>query len=210
MNHRKHPPQGRHSVGPRDEMEAKLVRIWEDVLGTRGIGIRDSFFSLGGYSLMVVRLFARMNKALGTSLPITTVFNAPTIEQLADILRGRTVFSPLVPVQPRGTKPPFFLIHSYLIYQGLRSALGEDRPFYGLRELNEDGDITLEERVASYIREIRSVQPTGPYYIGGWCAAGPLAVEIGRQLAEAGEEVAAVVLFDSWRPGFAAELANTS
>jgi len=197
------------SVGPRDEMEAKLIRIWEDVLGIRGIGIRDSFFSLGGYSLMVVRLFARMNKALGTSLPITTVFNAPTIEQLADILRGRTVFSPLVPVQPRGTKPPFFLIHSYLIYQGLRSALGEDRPFYGLRELNEDGDITLEERVASYIREIRSVQPTGPYYIGGWCAAGPLAVEIGRQLAEAGEEVAAVVLFDSWRPGYAAELANT-
>ncbi len=192
-------------VPPRDELETRLVAIWESVLGIHGIGIRTNFFTLGGYSLMIVRLFANINRTLSVSLPITTIFNAPTIEQLADIIRGRTLYSPLVPVQPKGSKPPFFLIHSYLLYGGLPGVLGEDRPFYGLRELNQS--MTMGDRVASYAKEIRSVQPKGPYYIGGWCAAGPLAVETARQLIEAGEEVAMVVLFDSWRPGYAAELA---
>ncbi len=195
-------------VPPRDELEIKLVKIWEEALGVHGIGIRNSFFSLGGYSLMIVRLFARMNKVLGTSLPITTIFNAPTIEQLAAILQGKREYSSLVPVQPRGSKPPLFMIHSYLVYEGLRTVLGESRPFYGLRELERDQEMTLESRAASYVREIRSVQPNGPYLIGGWCAAGPLAVETARQLTEAGERVLVVVLFDSWRPGYAAELAK--
>jgi len=192
-------------VPPRDELESTLVSIWESVLGVHGIGIRTNFFTLGGYSLMIVRLFANINRTLNLSLPITTIFNAPTIEQLADIIRGRTLYSPLVPVQPTGSKPPFFLIHSYLLYGGLPSVLGEDRPFYGLRELNES--MGMEERVALYAKEIRSAQPHGPYYIGGWCAAGPLAVETARKLIEAGEQVETVVLFDSWRPGYAAELA---
>ncbi len=192
-------------VPPRDELETRLVTIWESVLGVHGIGIRTNFFTLGGYSLMIVRLFANINRTLSVSLPITTIFNAPTIEQLADVIRGRTLYSPLVPVQPGGSKPPFFLIHSYLLYGGLPGALGDDRPFYGLRELNQS--MTMEDRVASYAKEIRSIQPKGPYYVGGWCAAGPLAVETARQLIEGGEEVAMVVLFDSWRPGYAAELA---
>lgn len=192
---------------PRDELDQKLISIWEEVLGITGIGIRTSFFALGGYSLMIVRLFARINRTLDRSLPITTIFNAPTIEQLADIIRGHAVYSSLVPVQPQGTKPPLFMIHSYLLYGGLPAVLGQDQPFYGLRELDHDDQMTLEKRVASYIKEIRSVQPHGPYYIAGWCAAGPLAVETARQLIEAGEEVNATLLFDSWRPGYAAELA---
>jgi non-ribosomal peptide synthetase component F/thioesterase domain-containing protein len=195
-------------VPPRDELESRLVQVWEDVLGIRPIGIRSSFFKLGGYSLMIVRLFARINKVLGSSLPITTIFNAPTIEQLADIVRGRSYYSTLVPVQTRGAHPPFFMIHSYLLYQGIPNELGEDFPFYGLRELDTDAaDMTVEQRAATCIESMRSVQPTGPYYIGGWCAAGPLAVETARQLVAAGERVNHLVLFDSWRPGYAAELA---
>lgn len=206
------PPLSRTSkaatVPPRDELERKLVAIWEEVLGVQDIGVRDSFFSLGGYSLMIVRLFARMNKMLGASLPITTIFNAPTIEQMAKVLRGNVSYSSLVPVQPDGTKAPFFLIHSYLIYNGLRTVLGDDRPFYGLRELDRDAEMTIDERVSSYVKEVRAVQPHGPYYLSGWCAAGPLAVEAARQLREAGEQVAMVMLFDSWRPGYAGELAS--
>ncbi|HEY4049203.1 MAG TPA: condensation domain-containing protein [Acidobacteriaceae bacterium] len=194
---------------PRDELESKLVKIWEEVLGIKGIGIRTSFFTLGGYSLTIVRLFARVNKVLGSSLPITAIFNAPTIEQLAGILRGSTHYSPLVPVQPNGSQPPLFMIHSYLIYDGLRTVLGDDRPLYGLRELEGDELLTIEQRAAMYVREIRSVQSNGPYSLGGWCAAGPLAVESARQLTEAGESVSMVVLFDSWRPGYAAEFANS-
>jgi non-ribosomal peptide synthetase component F/thioesterase domain-containing protein len=195
-------------VPPNDELEAKLLAIWEEVLGVQGIGVRTSFFALGGYSLMIVRLFAKINKAFDTSLPITTIFNAPTIEQLGDILRGRKAYSALVPVQPGdGAKPPFFLVHSYLLYAGLPSVLGKSYPFYGLRELDNEGEMSIEQRVTSYIDAIRSVQPHGPYYFGGWCAAGPLTVEMARQLTEAGEKVALMVLFDSWRPGYAQELA---
>jgi thioesterase domain-containing protein/non-ribosomal peptide synthetase component F/acyl carrier protein len=194
-------------VPPSDELEEKLVGIWEEVLGVQGIGVRTSFFSLGGYSLMIVRLFAKINKAFGTSLPITTIFNAPTIEQLGDILRGRKAYSALVPVQAGEGKPPFFLVHSYLLYAGLPSVLGKAYPFYGLRELDNEGEMSIEQRVTSYVEAIRSVQPHGPYYFGGWCAAGPLTVEMARQLTEAGEKVALMVLFDSWRPGYAQELA---
>jgi non-ribosomal peptide synthetase component F/thioesterase domain-containing protein len=194
-------------VPPSDELETRLVAIWEEVLGVRGIGIRTSFFTLGGYSLLIVRLFAKINKALGTSLPITTIFNAPTIEQLAEILRGRKAYSALVPVQSGEGKPPFFLVHSYLLYAGLPSVLGKSYPFYGLRELDNEGEMTIEKRVASYVEAIRSVQPHGPYYIGGWCAAGPLTVEMARQLTAAGEKIGIVILFDSWRPGYAEELA---
>ncbi len=194
---------------PRDELETQLVGIWEEVLGIRPIGTRTSFFKLGGYSLMIVRLFGRINKVLGTSLPITTIFNAPTVEQLADIVRGRAYYSSLVPVNPTGSKPPFFMIHSYLLYQGIPKVLGSDLPFYGLRELDTDADgITVEQRAAAYLDAIRSIQPTGPYYLGGWCAAGPLAVETARQIAASGEKVGFLVLFDSWRPGYAAELAR--
>jgi non-ribosomal peptide synthetase component F/thioesterase domain-containing protein/acyl carrier protein len=196
-------------VPPRDELESSLVAIWEEVLGVRPIGIRTRFFDLGGYSLMIVRLFARINKTLGTSLPITTIFNAPTVEQLADIVRGRAYYSSLVPVQPQGTKPPFFMIHSYLLYQGIPNVMGPDYPFYGLRELDTDAeDMTVEQRAATYLDAMRSQQPKGPYYIGGWCAAGPLAVETARQIVASGEDVGYLVLFDSWRPGYAAELAR--
>jgi thioesterase domain-containing protein len=84
--------------------------------------------------------------------------------------------------------------------------LGKSYPFYGLRELDNEGEMTIEKRVASYVEAIRSVQPHGPYYIGGWCAAGPLTVEMARQLMNAGETVASLILFDSWRPGYAEQL----
>jgi thioesterase domain-containing protein/non-ribosomal peptide synthetase component F/acyl carrier protein len=203
------PPSTDEYVPARDELEASLVSIWEEVLGIRPIGIRTPFFKLGGYSLMIVRLFSRINKALGTSLPITTIFNAPTVEQLADIVRGRAYYSSLVPVQTSGDKPPFFMIHSYLLYQGIPAVLGPNHPFYGLRELDTDAEsMTVEQRAAAYLDAIRSIQPTGPYYLGGWCAAGPLAVETARQITAVGEKVGFLVLFDSWRPGYSAELAQ--
>src|SRR5580698_3791406 len=143
---------------------------------------------------------------MNTSLPITTIFNAPTIEQLADILRGHRAYSSLVPVRTEGAKPPFFMILSYLLYGSLPDAIGTDYPFYGLRELDSEETMTPEERAASYVEAIRSIQPHGPYYLGGWCAAGPLTIEVGRQLMESGQQVGLVTLFDSWHPGYAERL----
>ena len=197
-------------VAPRDDIERQLAAIWEEVLDRKSIGIEDNFFNTDGYSLTIVRLFTRINKAFRTSLPITTIFNAPTIAQLADVLRGRAIYSALVPVQTRGTKPPLFFLHSYLLYGKLPEAIGRDQPVYGLRELEDDGDISIPERAARYITEMRKLQTHGPYYLAGWSAAGPIAVEASGQLSKAGEEVALTLLFDSIRPGYEEEMATAN
>jgi amino acid adenylation domain-containing protein len=193
---------------PRDAMQARLVEIWEKVLKIHPIGVRTSFFDLGGYSLTVVRLFAQINKVFDRSLPIATIFSAPTIEKLADAVRGETVSRSLVPIQTEGYKEPLFAVHSYLLYGGLRQVLGHDRPLYGLqeRELDQDRVFRLEDRVETYVREIRSVQPRGPYHLIGWCASGTLTLEVARALRADGDEVALLGLIDASRPGYAAEV----
>ena len=188
--------------------EQRLAKIWQDVLGLKSVGRDDSFFDLGGHSLLLVVLFARINKEFDSSLPITTIFDAQTLSALARVLKEKVRISSLVPVQTAGSKPPLFMAHSYLLYRGLSSALGNEQPFYGLREVEQDGDLSIEERALQYVADMRRIQQRGPYRIAGWCAAGPLAVEIARQLILAGEEVAMLLLFDSWLPGYAESLAK--
>ena len=193
---------------PSTREERRLAKIWSEVLGVDCVNRDDNFFDLGGHSILLVRLFARINKEFGSNLPITTIFDTPTLSALAKVLRDKVRISSLVPVQTSGTKPPLFMVHSYLIYHGLSDALGNDQPFYGLRELPEDGNESIEERAVRYVSDIKRIQQHGPYRLAGWCAAGPLAVEIARQLLFAGEEIALLVLFDSWLPGYAESLAS--
>ena len=193
---------------PLTEEEQRLAKIWQDVLGVQSVGRDDNFFDLGGHSLLLIVLFARINKEFASSLPITTIFDAQTLSALAKVLKEKVRMSSLVPVQTAGNKPPLFMAHSYLLYHGLSSALGNEQPFYGLRELEQDGDLSIEERARCYVADMRRIQQHGPYRIAGWCAAGPLAVEIARQLTLAKEEVAMLLLFDSWLPGYAEGLAK--
>ncbi len=185
-----------------DDVSRELSDIWRETLNLSTIDPHASFFSAGGNSLLLVRLFARVNKAFGTRLPITTIFDADTVAKLSARLRLQDEIRAMVPVQTHGHLPPVFMIHSYLLYQGLSQALGRTQPFYGLRELEADNELGMPERVANYVREIRAVQPHGPYSVMGWCAAGPLTVEVARHLIEAGETMASVILFDSWLPGY--------
>jgi amino acid adenylation domain-containing protein len=198
-------------MAPRDPVETKLVEIWERVLGVRPIGIRTDFFDQGGYSLLVVRLFAQINKVFKRSLPIATIFRARTIEELATVIRGSTINSALVPIRPQGAKRPLFIVHSYLTYDSFRQTVDPERPLYGLQEREDDREhvFRVEDRVAEYVKEIRAVQADGPYHLIGWCAAGPLTVELARGLQTAGCEVAMVGLIDSSRPGFAAQSRGT-
>jgi thioesterase domain-containing protein/acyl carrier protein len=200
-------------AAPRDDVEQKLVAIWEEELGARPIGIRDNFFLLGGHSLMAVRVFHRIEESLGRRLPLATLFEAPTVEELGRILR-REDWSPrwsaLVPIQPRGSRPPFFCVHGHgghvLLFSDVATTLGEDQPFYGIQAVGLDGKSapyrTFEEMAWHYIEEMRSVQPHGPYFIGGYCLGGPVAFEVARQLQAQGEAVGLLVLFDGFRPGY--------
>jgi thioesterase domain-containing protein/acyl carrier protein len=216
-------------IAPRDEVESKLTALWEKVLEIQPVGVRDNFFELGGHSLLGVRLFAHMEKQFSKKLPLATLFQAPTVEQLAAQLREgkeRTTCSSLVAIQPKGTRPPIFFMHgagggNLWTYANLAPYLGADQPVYGLESRGMRGleEFTrIEDMAAHYIEEIRTAQPRGPYYLGGYCFGGNVAYEIARQLHEQGEQIALLALMESappnsgeriqwWRPGFLAKFA---
>lgn len=191
----------------RNETEKTLAKLWEELLGVQPIGMHQNYFDLGGNSLLAVRLFARMHKEFGVNLPLATLFEAQTIEELARVLDNKDTgeWSPLVTIQPAGSKPPFFCIHggggNVLIYRSLSQHLGTNQPFYGLESQGLDGRrpllTTIGDMAELYVREIRRVQPHGPYFLGGYCMGGTVALEIAQRLTGMGEKVALLALFDT-------------
>ena len=209
-------------VGARDAMEQALANIWAGVLKVDGVGIQDNFFELGGNSLLAVRLFSQIKKLTGKELPLVTLFEAPTIEKLAAILRQEGWESPwasLVPIKPGGSKPPFYCVHgvggNILEYLDLAKYMDVDQPFYGLQAIGLDGkrpieNLTVEQMATRYIEEIRGFQPRGPYYIGGSSFGGLVAYEMAQQLTAAGEEVGLLAFFDTNGPGYPKLLPTTT
>jgi amino acid adenylation domain-containing protein len=200
-------------VAPRDVVELELTKIWAKVLNTQSFGVTDNFFDLGGHSLLAVRLFALIEQKFEKKLPLATLFEAPTIEYLARLLRRKNwspSWSSLVPIQPHGSKPGFFCVHAHggnvLNFNDLARHLGSDQPFYGLQAQGLDGSgprhTSVEEMAAHYIQEIHEVQPHGPYFLGGYCFGGKVAFEMAQQLRGQGEEVALVALIDAFAPGY--------
>jgi amino acid adenylation domain-containing protein len=195
-------------AAPQDAVESQLVQMWESVLGVRPIGVRDNYFELGGHSLVAVKLMNRIEEVFGKTLPIATLLEAPTIEQLAAILRRKGWTPPwscLVPIQTGGSKAPFFCIHgingAVVRFHDLSQYLGSDQPFYGLQAQGLDAGhechTRTEEMASHYIKEIRRVQPQGPYFLGGYSFGGVIAFEMAQQLAAQGQEDSVVVLFDA-------------
>ncbi|MHB9132574.1 MAG: amino acid adenylation domain-containing protein [Armatimonadota bacterium] len=196
---------------PRTPLEETLTTIWRELFGIERVGIHDDFFELGGHSLLAVRFFALVGKQLGRRLPLATIIQAPTIAQLAEAL-CRTGWvppsSPLVPFQTDGTKTPFFCVHpaggQVITFHALAARLDRDQPFYGIQEgAYARGDAPLdriEDIAARYLREIRHVQPAGPYLLGGYSFGGLVAYEIARQLTAQGERIDLLVLFDRINP----------
>jgi amino acid adenylation domain-containing protein len=192
-------------------LQARLVKIWEDVLGKRPIGIGDNFFELGGHSILAARLMHRIGQAQGKTLPLAMLFRAPNIQELAAVLgkdEWAEHWSSLVPIQPLGFQPPFFCIHgvggNVVGFQRLARHMSPDYPFYGLQSQGLDGKkvcfTSLESMAAHYIAEMRSVQPRGPYFLGGFSFGGLVGYEIAQQLRVMGEAAALLVLFDTY-PG---------
>lgn len=207
------PESEKSSIQPRDEVEAQLADIWKSVLGISRIGVKDDFFDLGGHSLLAVRLFAEIENKFGRNIPLATLFHASTIEQLARSIRTERSgdkWTSLVPINANGSKPPLFLMHAaggnVLFYRDLAARLGPDQPCYGMQAVGLSGHQSaydrIEDMAAHYIREIRGVQPKGPYHLGGSSMGGLIAYEVGRQLRDSGEEVKLIALFDTFAPGY--------
>ncbi len=215
----------REYVAPRTALEAELAGIWESILNVRPIGIRSSFFDLGGHSLLSLQLLTEVKNRFGRGLPLEVLFEEPTVEHLAAWLGGWAEEGewagggPLVTLQAEGTDAPLFCVHpaggGVQCYIALAGHLGTSQPFYGLqaREIDDeslDPQSSIEEMAATYLEVVRGVQPIGPYRIGGWSYGGMIAFEMAQQLARAGEQVALLALIDATPPGEGVGSAPTS
>lgn len=204
----KRPDLGHEVVAPRNEIESVLVTLWSKLLRIEPIGVTDNYFDLGGTSLLAVELFVAIEQELGPKLPLTTVVEAPTVEALAQRIESpgnEASGGSLVLIQKGQAYPPLFLVHDgdgeTLLYRNLAKRLRPSRSVYGIQPLSRKGFPMLHTRIpemaAYYVAQIRTVQPSGPYFLGGMCAGGVIAYEMARQLEQAGETLAFVGLMDA-------------
>lgn len=197
-----------HAVTARDALELQLTRIWEDLLQRQPIGLNEDFFEIGGDSILAMSLLARVAQETVYPLPAGGIFQARTIEKLAILLREGVdpeSWSPLVAIQPNGSRDPFYCIHpgggNVMCYMQLSKRLGEDQPFFGLQAPGLDGICSplqsVEAMAEFYVKAILAHQPNGPYRLGGWSVGGVVAYEMARRLEQAGHQVKTLALLDS-------------
>jgi thioesterase domain-containing protein/acyl carrier protein len=208
-------------VPPRDAVELRLTQIWEALLNVYPIGVEDSFFDLGGDSLSAIDLMLTVEKEFQCRLPITALIQSPTIAALATLLRqdGKAIsLGCLVPIRALGSRPPLFCIHadgSVFIYRRFAEYLHPDVPIYGLQahglaDPKQEPYTHVEEMAAHYIREIRIVQPQGPFHLCAFSAGGLIIFEMARQLQAEGEQVAFLGLLDAYGPDYPQHLSTTN
>ena len=218
-------------VPPNTPLEKYLVQLWEKLLKTDQVGIHDSFFELGGDSLTGAICISQLEVALRETIPLTAIFEKPTVYELAKFLeqkhpagvvqllgvivpkRVSEVVSPvspvsLVPIQPKGSKPPLFCIHPaggiVFPYYTLALYLGKDQPLFGIQDPSlynaQSASKSIEEMAARYIEVLKTVQPEGPYHLLGWSVGGVVAFEMAQQLSRQGQTVAILILLDTSAP----------
>jgi acyl transferase domain-containing protein/thioesterase domain-containing protein len=196
------------SDGSNEEVEATLTRWWKELLGVEAVGVRDNFFDMGGQSLTGVRLLAKVKKKYGVDLKLATLFSAPTIEKLCELVRDKTAppsFNSLIKIQPNGSKPPLFLIHeiegSVIVFRDLVKHLDADQPVWGVEySVSESLSpfLRMEDLAAHYLAEMRALQPAGPYYLLGYSFGGLLAFEMAQQLHAVGQRVELLGMLDTF------------
>ncbi|MEV5593673.1 amino acid adenylation domain-containing protein [Streptomyces sp. NPDC052496] len=197
---------GRPARTPEEEV---LCGLFAEVLGLTGTGIDDDFFGLGGDSLAAIRLTRRIREAAGVELSVSDLFAAPTVSRLMDRLRvgvRNDAFDVLLALRDSGGLPPLFCVHPAgglsWCYTGLLRHLGPDRPVYGLQARGlarpEAYPTSMDELVTDYVRQLRSVRPTGPYHLLGWSFGGLAAHAVAVRLQAEGEEVAFLAVLDSY------------
>lgn len=210
----------KQTSGERDIVD-ELTAIWKEFLGVENIKNDDNFFELGGNSLVAVQLFDELKRKMGVRLPLSTLFEAPTIEEIAKLIEPEVELekkiqpkkkhsSVLVKIQDEGKERPFYCIHGHfgnvLFFYELANLLGKNRPFYGVQSVGLSGEETpltsIEEIADRIIQEMREVQPKGPYSFGGYCFGTLVSIEIAKKLDEMGETYDPIIMFDPQPPAY--------
>ncbi|HSK77003.1 MAG TPA: amino acid adenylation domain-containing protein, partial [Thermoanaerobaculia bacterium] len=199
------------SVPPRNLLELELVRLFEELLGVRPVGVTADFFELGGHSLLAVQAVSRIQRQTGRRLSLAQLLREPTVERLAALLRHEEPADRpcLVDLQPAGSKIPLFWVHpsggNVVCYLELSRHLGQDQPFHAFRarglEPGETGFPDVASMAAEYCAELTRFQPEGPYLLGGWSMGGLVAYEMAQRLLAEGREVRLLALLDTYAPG---------
>jgi acyl transferase domain-containing protein/thioesterase domain-containing protein/acyl carrier protein len=215
-----------------DSIERDLAAMWCAVLELDDVDAGEDFFDLGGHSLSAVQLFRKVRDMFGVDLPLATLFEAPTIEKLAGLLRERMaggrlpasafrtgtdsavgpvvrpVLRCLVAVQHGAGRTPLFVVHGagghVLNITDLARAMDPSQAVLGLQASGIDGvselEATIEEMARTYLEEVRTVQPHGPYLLAGYSGGGVIAFEMARRLVAAGEAIGVLAFIDTFHP----------
>ena len=197
--HEATPPQGEH--------EERLAAIWRDVLGIEQVGRDDSFFDLGGHSLLVAKLLRRAEQEWGRKLGMAEFFRGHRLREMAARLAGTAKIDTggLVPIQPLGSAPPLLWLDAGPAFLPLAQSIGTHQPFLGvpvdpILERIAGQQHSFEQIAALVVDAIRTARPKGPYLIGGWCTSGILAFAVASKLREQGEDVPLLVMAHSMNP----------
>lgn len=190
---------------PGKKLETSLIKIWEKYLGRHPLRVTDDFYEMGGHSLVALQISSEIEANFGVSVPLAVFAQARTIEDLVYFLKKKGLSNYIVPLQPKGTNPPFFCVPpsvaTGMIFKDLAKHMGEDQPFYGLNysgmDLETEPHRSVEDIADKNISEIQVIQPEGPYFLGGMCFGGMVAFEMAQQLLALGREVAYLGILDS-------------
>ncbi|MGL4400838.1 MAG: non-ribosomal peptide synthetase [Luteolibacter sp.] len=201
---------------PVGDTETRLARIWSELLEVPEVSRNDDFFSLGGHSLMALRLFSRMNREFGQSLPLAALIHHPTLRELALLVTPEPAQEPAIPakghfvtLRKEGDQRPLFCIHGgdggVIFYRGLASCLPEGVPLHAVESLELCRSTavevaSVEETAAAYVRNLLAFQPHGPFRLAGYSFGGVVAHAMACQLVEMGHQVDFLGLFDTSNP----------
>jgi thioesterase domain-containing protein/aryl carrier-like protein len=199
---------GESPYATNDPIELHLLDLWQSMLAVKELTVDTNVFSLGVSSLSILRLVTRMNSHYSMGFGLASLISAPTIRMVSELVRKRyapNTASSLVPIQPVGTMPPLYIVHgaggNVVNFYGLTTRIGTDQPVYGVQaqalEADQHALTTIEDMAAHYLKEIRRVQPKGPYHFLGYSFGGIVVLEMAHQLHAAGETVGMLGMLDT-------------
>jgi thioesterase domain-containing protein/acyl carrier protein len=206
-------PAVQNGSAPLNATEKTLVALWTETLQAKHIGLHDNFFSFGGDSLAASRLQMRIEQTLGKRLPLTAFFRSPTIAEQVRLLSGPEPAAPpsraVAAFSGNSTAScaPLFVLHFLSMAQALGKELWPDCLVYGIESRLDEyfaawqktgqPGITLEQLAAEAIKDMRAIQPSGPYNLAGFCFGGTLAYEVANQLTQQGEKINVLALLSA-------------
>jgi len=210
---------GMESGKPASELERKLADLWAENLGLDRIGVHDNYFENGGHSLLAVQLFTAIENVLHTRLPLGSLFQAPTIRELAGTFPesdARQTETLIELIREGGVGAPLFLVHprggGLFRYSILATKINPSHAVFGIHPVGLDGKSpclnSVEEMAARYVAEVRQIQPTGPILLGGYSFGGRIVFEMARQFRASGRSVALLAMFDTYGPDFWSNTSN--